>query len=307
MPSLTPTPTRRTTLWLLFGTYFAGTSLLHLQLSIWLVSPADLPFGRIRPADYLPVAVGLAGAGLAIAVIRQAWRGERRLVTVAYWVLWGLAALAADRVLFFTANEYAHYPQYALLAYLLAYCLDPGRQQFLFGRVLFWTTALGMIDELGQYLLIAAPYGEYLDFNDFILNLLGAAAGVLAYYGFREPAAVGSDSGDRGFTPELGAVGLVTAGLALLMLFGTLRLTPPRTVPPGGVLSDPQGTPTVYLERKPGILGSWRPAKHWDHYYVLHPLEGLGLLVLAGMGFASFTRWPTNARAPAPEGRHTAP
>ena len=57
----------------------------------------------------------------------------------------------------------------------------------LVGKVLFWATLLGMVDEVQQYVWIASSYGEYLDFNDFVSNVLGAAAGVLIYYGF-EPA-----------------------------------------------------------------------------------------------------------------------
>jgi len=86
---------------------------------------------------------------------------------------------AADKQIpaLFHPNEYIHYPQYAILAVLLALCIDPHRISVPWMRILFWTSLLGFFDEMNQYFYLCKSYGDYLDFNDALMNLLGAQAG----------------------------------------------------------------------------------------------------------------------------------
>jgi hypothetical protein len=65
------------------------------------------------------------------------------------------------------AIEAVHFFQYAILALLLF----PLARSY--GAAVFCATILGMIDELHQYIVLT-PGFKYFDFNDILLNLLGA-------------------------------------------------------------------------------------------------------------------------------------
>ena len=224
-------------------------------------------------------------------MVKQARQGNRRLVTWIYWGVLIVTVLLADHYLLFKNIEYIHYPQYAFLALLLSKCLDPERKRFCVGKVLFWTTFLGVIDEMFQYFYLCSSYGDYLDFNDLFLNLQGAVVGTLLYYGFKSASLKKRKLSKKFFN---------SAGFRTIMVFiilivffagsGRLKVSPSKTVPPGGIVHV-DGTPMVFLERKPGIFGSWNKGAHRKGtYYVLTPGQGLALLILAGGFFASFGR-----------------
>ncbi len=63
--------------------------------------------------------------------------------------------------------EAIHFIQYAILALLLFPLLKS------YGATVFWTTILGMFDEIYQYVVLT-PFFKYFDFNDILLNLAGA-------------------------------------------------------------------------------------------------------------------------------------
>ena len=90
-------------------------------------------------------------------------------------LLLGLHVLAARGLL--VANiELVHFPQYALLASVLyAGGLEPEAAWLL-------AAVAGSFDELYQHLVIYADRPDtYLDYNDMILNALGAAAGAFLF------------------------------------------------------------------------------------------------------------------------------
>ncbi len=281
--------------------YFLAVSLLHLDFSLLLMD-APLPdlLGDTRLIDLvdpvLLVLLGLLIATVLYQIARYPWRWR----LLFFWGIWIVSVLLVDRFFLFKSVEYIHYPQYAVLAALLIWRLDPELKRLQVGRILFWATVLGIFDELNQYAYLARSYGDYLDFNDFFLNLQGAAAGVFLVYGF-----AGTSSERRANVPvkelislrrvALGIRGsieirflLMALAIALLLgVSGSVRLSPQTVLPPGGIGSV-DGKTVFYLERKPGIMGTWNGGVHRPQYYVLTPVEG-GLLLAAGwLGFSSF-------------------
>ncbi len=63
--------------------------------------------------------------------------------------------------------EAIHFIQYAILALFLFPLLKS------YGATVFWTTILGILDEIFQYVFLT-PFFKYFDFNDILLNLAGA-------------------------------------------------------------------------------------------------------------------------------------
>ena len=185
---------------------------------------------------------------------------------------------AIDRWLTYSLNEAFHYPQYALLAILIARALDPGHRLLVAGRVLVWTTFAGVLDELLQYLWITASYSHYFDFNDVLVNLVAATAGVLLWAG-SAPGAVRV----RANAPKTALA--VVASLALVIAaaigVGRLQLSPPHDLPPGGLHRDAGGRLVLYAQRSRGQYGSWQPAVRRQSYYVLAPRDGMAAVALA--------------------------
>jgi hypothetical protein len=291
--------------WLVFFSYYLAVFFLHLKFSLLLDRP--LPgFGKhVKLVTFVEPLLLITLALLLLVIAYQFLQSTTgRLSTVLYWGMWSCSVALVDRFLLFKTIEYIHYPQYALLAVLLIWCIDPDRAKICVGRVLFWTTVLGVFDELHQYVHLAKNYGDYLDFNDFFLNLQGAAAGVLLVYGFAGnraehgaevlPSRTFLDVGwpRQALKGVGGSIELCFAAAALAFVIvlgasGRLQLSPEKIVPAGG-LEYQDGKMVFYVERKPGMMGRWNGGVRTPLYYVLSPAEGSLLLLGVGLLFTSF-------------------
>ena len=276
--------------WLAIVVYFSATCLGHLQFSLWLVRGRDITFaGRTYNYAYsfaVPFLAGIAVVALFFYLWQQTKRSPTPRALLTYWLVWAACVVLVDQYLTYSANEYAHYPQYALLAYLLARAVDPLRTQWAVGRILFWTTLLGMLDEVLQYLWITRSYSNYLDFNDFLVNLLAAAAGTMLYYGTARPQRKTGGAARIEWLTALVIACVASFGLAT----GRLVVNPADTAPHPIHLQD--GTWRLILQNGPTHYGAWFPSKRHAHFYVLYPWQGLGLMGAVFLFFARFPRWP---------------
>jgi hypothetical protein len=265
--------------------YYVAVCLAHLQFSLWLVRARDTFLGHMAFSDLVPglsIAAGLALAGWVASQLRKSARPG---YTGGLWLVWLFCAFMIDRYLTFSTNEYAHYPQYALLAWLVARALDPAKTRWMVGRVLFWTTLMGMGDELLQYLWITTSYSDYLDFNDFLTNLVAASAGMLLYYGSASVHAV-TTTRPKPMVTWLVA-GILSLVLAAGMQTGRIVLTPSEKIPPGGIAQGSDGLLRLYLQRGPDFYGGYQVGPRHGPYYVLPP--ALALLILMGVGLVFST------------------
>lgn len=272
--------------WTLAVTYYVLACLMHLQFSLWLVRQRNTVLGPMALADLMPVLVIAGGAALAIWLVRGLRNSPRAWLTSAFWLLWLGAVVLIDLNLTFSVNEYAHYPQYAVLAWLLARAMDPERSRWYVGRVVFWVTLMGIGDEVLQYLWITTSYSHYLDFNDFLVNLVAAGAGMLLYYGpATTPRAVARY---RRPVAELLVAGVISLLVLVGLQTGRIAQNPTGTIVPGGIVELSDGSRRLYLQRGPDFYGSWQSSKRHEDYFVMPPLPGLLLLVLAGLAFSAY-------------------
>jgi glycopeptide antibiotics resistance protein len=271
-------------------TYWALASIFHLKVSLFLISP--LLSGSFRLADYIWIVCLILGALLLAWVIGQFLRRRVGIPFVIISLLWVIAVIGANRFLVSTTNEYVHYPQYALTALFLYLYLRTEKRPLPVSRVLFWATLLGVIDEAVQYFYICPSYGEYLDFNDFILNQLGACAGIILAVSFGKGTSPFTARPSLGI-PEAVAFTAIALAISAAVYSGNLKITPPREIPPGGLMRMQDGT-TVFLERRPGAMGSWQKAQHEGSYYVLTSFEGTALMfgIIAAAAFLESLSFP---------------
>jgi VanZ family protein len=274
--------------WCAIALYYPAICLGHLQFSLWLVRGRTLTWGGttyVYAYSYaVPWLAGIGVATLAWLLWRQVRRAVRPWPALVYWCLWALAVVLVDRTLTYSANEYAHYPQYALLAWMLAHVLDPNRQRWPLVRILFWTTLLGALDELLQYVWITRSYSDYLDFNDFLVNLIAACAGMMLYYGFRQRPAISQ----RSTCVEWCVVGAITLAATLGMGLGKVVVYPERIASPSGVVQTDNGSQQFWLQQGPSHYGGHFPGKRHPTFFVLPPWAGLLLMLLVGAVFSRF-------------------
>jgi hypothetical protein len=154
--------------------YFLGVVLPHEWVGKWLAVTLDEPLGRNRYNQIV-----LAAASMALAAflyifwrnIRAELKANRGALT---YLAVTLAAVALAFKLLVVVNiEAIHLLQYALLAILLVPAVGS------YGLTLCWATFLGAVDEAWQHFYLAPLKSDYYDFNDILLDLLGAALGLV--------------------------------------------------------------------------------------------------------------------------------
>lgn len=289
-----------------------GGARLAMALSCWLAMAAphrlvadavakgfEAPWGAFVPAHYADAAVGCSVAALFAYLLLRARRGQRGLPTFGLWALWLALAAACQQVLVTAPAEAIHYPQYALVAVLLARALDPTRQRGWLIEPALAGAALSLADEGLQYLLLMdGP--AYFDFNDLALNQLGGLAGLLLYYGFPRhglsmPAPRGVDQ-RRWRVRLLTGYAVAAAIVCALLASGLLALRPEAPIGLDDLWGAADG-PRLFLQREPDAHGGFRAAKSGGDYYVLGPLGWLvtlaATLLLAWRAEAEFRKPPS--------------
>ena len=256
----------------LAGAYWSAVVLWHQQaaeFSLWLFGSWTKVTVEARSKyDTLMAAVGaVLLIGYLWIVAQSVRRGPARAAKLAYITATTAAAIAAFCTLVIMSIEVVHFPQYAILAVLLF----PWTASF--GATVFWTALLGALDEAYQFGVLPRDASAfYYDFNDVVLNTIGAAFGVVLVRCL-----------DLGLRPVAwaGRAVAVTAGSILMLgfslwLVGVLRLHPPAD----------GGSTVILLNEKPPTEGFWTLGVPAVKFHLLQPIAGvsvLGLLLIAAM------------------------
>lgn len=153
--------------------YYAAVVRFHEEVSIvsvWLQTMLSLRLYN----KVITIFGVLAVSGLSILIFRNIIYGDRKGLKI-FYLLFTLALVGISYNTLMVVNvESIHYVQYALLA-LPVFALARN-----FGETVLAVTLLGAIDEANQHFIL--HNWKYLDFNDIILNLAGAAIGVLIIF-----------------------------------------------------------------------------------------------------------------------------
>ena len=243
-------PRRRPGAWLAVAALALGNLWLHKPIS----DVCDALFARIGRVPYEWVTL-LGSGGLSVVAAALLLRGGAPALR-SRAALAGLAGLAlltvlAQQLLLVSNVELIHLPQFGLqAALLLAVGLPP--QLAWLGGVL-----VGAIDETYQHLVIYAGVPDtYFDWNDIVLNAIGAAWAVMLARGGRVDPAT-----PRQRALQRGLLMLVLAGLA-----AALWLSPPAVTP---------------LDHPPYWTPAMKLALTGREYHVMPASEGLaGLAIL---------------------------
>jgi hypothetical protein len=208
-------PRRRTIAWAFALALCAANLALHLQISAF----CDALYRWMGRAAYeWATLIGIGGVTLLAAapLLRRSVRLLAEPRAVLALLALGAGGVAAQESLLVSNVELIHFPQFALLAGLL---LAAG-----LGAEATWllATAAGIADEAYQYLVLYSGVPNiYLDFNDMVLNSLGAAYAVCLF-----AAAGGRSAPARDVTPSWWPTTAVLALAGLLIV--AVWIDPPR-------------------------------------------------------------------------------
>ena len=157
--------------WLLAAaTAFAAWVFLHLPATDaveWLLPRIGLAaYDRL----WLGTAVALGIGAITFITWRERWTATPP-VRAAFLLL--VVVATAQALLLVAPIEYVHYPQYALVSFLLACGGLPLEIAWMVA------TASGAADELHQRITMMRGTPDYFDWNDLVLNGTGAAFGLV--------------------------------------------------------------------------------------------------------------------------------
>ncbi|MGA2466130.1 MAG: VanZ family protein [Thermodesulfobacteriota bacterium] len=157
-------------------TYLAGVILLHRDVSAifdWLSE--KLSFKVYNDLIFLVSLMVMVVCG--VFILMRIVKGERRCLKTIYWIFTVFLVVISYKMLVVFNVENIHFPQYAVLT-LTIFALFKH-----FGATVFWVTLSGVFDEGYQYFVLYRNNNiVYLDFNDIVLNLIGAGIGVALIY-----------------------------------------------------------------------------------------------------------------------------
>lgn len=252
---------------------------LHLAFSNFIGARYTTPFGEFAPVDFTPQAAAVVSV-LFFAFLARRWRrGEIRLLTGSAWVVVAGAMVGTMAAITTTRVEMIHFLQYGVVAWLLCRAFDAERRRWPLLTLMFMTLGLGIIDELNQFFYLTRPNSTYIDVNDFVLNQVGACAGLLAFYGFQAAPPARPAAWGRLQFATLAGYSLLFLATATLALTGHLAYHTDRPIEPGGI-DRAGGTWVIYFERLPGLVSHWQPTFTTGEYYVLGAAEGSAVILL---------------------------
>ena len=159
--------------------------------------------------------------------------------------------------------EAVHFFQYAILAVLLFPLVKS------YGATVFWATLLGVLDEIYQYVILT-PTFHYFDFNDILLNLLGAGIAVVSIR-LMTGGRFTRKQQWKGYLPVFTAALLIAAAFVTLYLMNYIRWYPAA------------GTETprwFAINRTPALESFWIKAYEGKLLHILGPWEGIALLAV---------------------------
>jgi hypothetical protein len=234
---------------------------------------------RLLTTDRLTMLITMGGAlGTVVLAgrVRTAVAGRPfRRELVAYCLFTLALALAGYNLLFVINTEALHYPQYALLSMML---LPVVRR---YGETVLLATMLGAIDEgYHHWVLNAYWHRGYWDFNDIVLNLIGAAIGVVLVATFVRP-------GVADFSPRYQWSDFFRSPVFLMA----------AAVTAVGVALSASGKITTYADpsawvflRKYEIDAWWYFSEYGKTYHMLLPGEGVLLSWLLVLPYVEMDR-----------------
>lgn len=247
---------------LLLSIYYLMVVLPHEQVGQFVV----WVFKEATRATY-QITVAVLGSGIFLVFLFYIFQNIKHLAEkrILYLYLFTTVTfmLISFKTLIIHNIEIIHYAQYAILI-LFLYPLTKTMISSL-----FWATILGALDEAYQYLYLAPNRTDYFDFNDIILDLLGAAFGIIWIYSFYQ-----NNIGGKHFKKQ---INIIISAVIIIVIIVTI----------GVLTSNLYIYPVDNINLSAIVLVKKIEPNFWSHithlnvkYHIVQPLEGLIVISL---------------------------
>jgi len=198
---------------------------------------------------------------LAIPIIRGIRTHGNSRKVIFYLSATIIFTILSFKFLLVLNSEVIHFPQYAVMAFLLfPLCKN-------YKEVLFWIIILGAVDEAYQYFYLAPERTDYFDFNDVIIDTLGGAFGLILLRSQNILTLTKTRHWLR--SPITWTCIGLSSILLLLWLTGILYIYPPE-----------KGIEASFLLVKKIPEGFWSIIPPKITFHIVQPLEGIILILL---------------------------
>lgn len=232
-----------------------------VSLSLWVTNSLTLP-----RYDLIIAAIMMAAVLLIIFLFIKNLRAISHAADVKIFYMTILIGLTVihTQMNFVMNIEVIHMLQFGIIA-LLIFPLTRS-----FGATLYYTVMLGLLDELFQYRILYPDKNDYLDFNDVVLDQLGA--GIMLVYLYS--CGIGSHHNGRKWNKSPVLISTVVAAAAVAVSFHFSWISVYDTAGSAGSL--------LILSESSGPEGFWRQVPNLNKvYHVMSPMEGV--LVIAAI------------------------
>ena len=183
--------------------------------------------------------------------------------------------MASFKLLLVHNVEIIHFVQYASFCFVVFPLFGN------YNKTLFWCTLAGAIDEANQYLILAPQNTDYYDFNDVILNQLGAGMGLVILF------ALGFYNVQRTKTKWYLSAEIITSvaiviSLIVMYVAGEFSYYMPT-----------QGDAPLFVLIKKVYPNFFTEIKHLNvRFHVVKPYAGLVIVALIGVFYSFVLRKP---------------
>ena len=246
---------------LIICVYYLAVVLPHEWIGKLIERTLDRPLGR-EQYNLIIASISVIVLGCIIywiyKQVAKLSRVEIKLL-VSLFILCIFLILLALKTIVVINIELIHVLQYGILAFMIFPFVRNFRE------ALFWAVCMGALDELYQYLVLAPDKNDYFDFNDVILNLLGAALGLILIR-------ISGVQGSRDYTflrsPATRVMIFSCILIVLGFTFSWISIGPP----------DPDTTDAGFYFIKNYEEGFWHVLKKADPFHIVRPVEGLVII-----------------------------
>ncbi|UCG32326.1 MAG: hypothetical protein JSU68_11735 [Phycisphaerales bacterium] len=251
----------------LMAVYFAAVTFGHdavCQVSFWVQDVLS----RELYNNLLTALLVMALAPVAVLLWRGIQAGQQGLLKGAYCVVTAVLIGVCYKTTFVMNIEIIHVPQYALLALPILALTKRA------GETVLWVMLVGAADEAIQYWLLYGTQHTHYDFNDTVLNVLGAGLGVVSAAIILKagradgPSCYSAFEWFRSSAFAVGAAALLAA--SLLAAAGWLRVYPAAEGISAPILLSRQPLPSAY----------WLDTDWGKTYHIIHPYGGMLAMLL---------------------------
>ena len=244
--------------------YYLLVVIPHEQVGLFIQNNVARPLGRSN-YNLLVLFIALVLCFLFVRTILKQIPNLDTALKQKILILLGLNLiflLIALKVIIVINVELIHVVQYGLMAiFIFPLCMN-------YRETLFWSSLLGALDELYQYIVLTPYINDYYDFNDVILNMLGVSLGLIFIRVFN----VGVGKTKRFFESPANWM-IMVGSLSLLILYvsGIIGIYP----------ADPElDSQKLFLFIKEYEAGFWHTIPVARPFHIVRPFEALVIMII---------------------------